>query len=243
LNLPRALITDKAFPEDEAVVTTTMNTTGLAGVTDEVVYERRIGMRSQVELVMPFAFQKQATGTWFGGAGDVTLGFKRNLFSSLRSGSIVSVSGEAHLPVGNREKGLGSGVTTFEEFATYGQLLPKDGFLQFQAGVETPTHHDDANNAVFWRAVVGKSFRQGVLRLGRMWTPMVEFLGDRELGAGEKTNWDLLPEIQVTLSRRQHIRANVGLRFPVNNTAGRSTQLLFYVLWDWFDGGLREGWR
>jgi hypothetical protein len=72
---------------------------------------------------------------------------------------------------------------------------------------------------------------------------MVELLADHELATGAKTNWDLLPQFQVTLSRRQHVRANVGLRFPANNTAGRSTQLLFYLLWDWFDGGLREGWR
>jgi hypothetical protein len=243
LNLPRALITDKAFPEDEAVVTTTVNTTGPAAVTNEFVYERRFGIRNQVELVLPFAFQRQPTGTWLGGVGDITLGYKRNLVSTLRTGSIFSISGEAHLPSGDKNKGLGTGVTIFETFATYGQLLPKESFLQFQGGVELPTHHDDANNAVFWRTVVGKSFRQGMGRLGRLWSPMVELLGDRELATGAKTDWDLVPQFQVTLSARQHIRANVGVRFPVNNTAGRSTQLLFYLLWDWFDGGLREGWR
>jgi hypothetical protein len=29
---------------------------------------------------------------------------------------------------------------------------------------------------------------------------------------------------------------------PVNNTAGRQIQVVFYVLWDWFDGRLNEGW-
>jgi mono/diheme cytochrome c family protein len=242
LNLPRALITDKAFPEDEAVLTTTVNTNGAAGVTDQIVYEKRIGVRNQIELALPFAEARQPTGTWLGGVGDLTLGYKRNLFSSLRSGSIVSVSGEVNLPTGNKSRGLGSGVTIFETFATYGQMLPKRSFLQFQGGVELPTHSDDANKAVFWRTALGKSFTQG-MGLGRLWTPMVEILADRELATGAKSNWDLLPQFQVTLSRRQHIRADVGLRFPVNNTAGRSTQLLFYLLWDWFDGGLREGWR
>ena len=78
--------------------------------------------------------------------------------------------------------------------------------------------------------------------LGRLWSPMVELLADRELATGEKVNWDVLPQLQVTLSRRQHIRANIGVRFPVNNTGSRSTQLVFYLLWDWFDGGLRDGW-
>jgi len=51
-----------------------------------------------------------------------------------------------------------------------------------------------------------------------------------------------VPEVQFSLSKRQHILANVGVRRPVNNTFGRTTQLVFYVLWDWFDGSLREGW-
>ena len=242
LNLPRAMVTDKAFPEDEAVLTTGVNTTGAAAVTNTITYERRIGMKSQIEIALPFNFQKQDTKTWFGGVGDLTLGYKRNLFSSLRSGSIVSVSGEVNLPTGDKARGLGSGVTTFATFATYGQMLPKESFVQVQSGVELPTHHDDANNAVFVHTAVGKIVRQEK-GLGRLWTPMVEFLADRDLRSGEKTNWDLLPQFQVTLSRRQHIRANLGVRFPLNNTVGRSTQLLFYVLWDWFDGGLREGWR
>jgi hypothetical protein len=160
----------------------------------------------------------------------------------LKSGSIVSVSGEAVLPTGNKARGLGSGVTIFEAFATYGQILPANSFFQFQGGVELPTHRDDAAKAIFWRSTLGKSFRQG-LGFGRLWSPMVEVLADRELLSGGKTNWDVLPQIQVTLSKRQHIRANAGVRFPVNNTSSRSTQVMFYLLWDWFDGGLREGWK
>ena len=48
--------------------------------------------------------------------------------------------------------------------------------------------------------------------------------------------------MQVALNKRQHVRLNVGVRTPMNNTTGRDTQLMFYVLWDFFDGGLREGW-
>ncbi len=241
LNLPRALMTEKAYPEDEAVIQTAIDSGG-ASVVNTVIYERRFGVRNQLEVKVPLPFQKQDTGKWFGGAGDITLGYKRALASSLRTGSIFSLSGEANLPTGNKTRGLGSGVTIFEGFAAYGQLLPKNSFLQFQAGFEAPTHHDDANNAVFWRTALGTSLTQGK-GFGRLWSPMVEILADRELATGEKTNWDVLPEIQVTLSKRQHIRANVGWRLPVNHTASRSRQVLFYLLWDWFDGGLRDGWR
>jgi hypothetical protein len=48
--------------------------------------------------------------------------------------------------------------------------------------------------------------------------------------------------MQVTISKRQHIRADLGVRIPVNNTPGRPVQLMFYILWDWQDGRLNEGW-
>ena len=239
LNFPRALITDKAFPEDETVITTTIHD---GGFSNDIVYERRFGVRNQVEVAVPVLFEHQESGTWLGGVGDVTLGYKRVLGSSLPAGSIFSVSGEVNLPTGNKARGLGAGVTIFETFATYGQLLPKDSFLQFQGGVEVPTHRDDAARAVFWRTAVGKKFTQGA-GFGRLWSPMVELLADREFVTGEKITWDVVPQIQITLSKRQHIRLNFGVRFPVNQTATRSTQAMFYLLWDRFDGGLREGWR
>ena len=78
---------------------------------------------------------------------------------------------------------------------------------------------------------------------GRIWTPMVEFLADRDLVDGAKTNWDILPQMQVSLSKRQHILASAGVRFPMTNTTAAPPKVLFYVLWDWFDGGLRDGWK
>jgi hypothetical protein len=48
--------------------------------------------------------------------------------------------------------------------------------------------------------------------------------------------------MQVTLSVRQHVMVNAGVRIPVNERAGRSTQFVMYFLWDWFDGNLVSGW-
>jgi hypothetical protein len=146
------------------------------------------------------------------------------------------------MPTGNEAKGLGSGVTIFEAFASYGQILPANMFLQAQAGTEQPTSTDVKPRAVFGRVAFGKSFRQE-LGLGRLWSPMLELVADRDLEEGAATNVDVLPQFQVTLNRRQHLRVNVGLQVPVNNTAGRPKQVVFYFLWDWFDGGLRDGWK
>lgn len=241
LNLPRPLVTEKAFPEDEVVLTTRIPAEGEPAVAQEVVYEKRIGARGQIEAKVPFAFARQPGGSWLGGVGDIALGYKRALFHSLSSGSIFSVTGETKLPSGDPKRGLGNGLTIFETFATYGQLLPRDSFAQFQGGFEFPTRSDEASKAAFWRAVLGKTIAQDA-GFGRAWSPMVELLAERELVKGERIFWDLLPQFQVTLSRRQHIMFNFGVRVPLTEAGPRRTEVLFYLLWDWYDGGLRDGW-
>jgi len=248
LNLPRALVLEKAYPEDEAVFTSGINAEGQGAVSNKIVYEKRFGARNQFELMIPFSWQEQGSfvepgGTgatsWRGGLGDIALGAKRALFHSGRTGSIFSVTGEIILPTGDRDKGFGKGTTIFEPFVSYGQILPSEFFLQAQAGVELPVDTDRANREGFWRVALGRSFTQG--QFGRTWSPMVEVLAAREFVAEEPVVWDIVPQMQVTLSRRQHIMMNFGVRLPLANS-DTDTQLLFYFLWDWFDGGLFDGW-
>jgi mono/diheme cytochrome c family protein len=241
LNLPRTFFTEKAFPEDEAVLSTAVNTKGPGGVSSELTYEKRFGVKNQLEFSTPFSFLQRENNSWVGGLGDIVLGYKRVVVHSPSTGSILSFQGEADLPTGNRSQALGSGVTTFATFAAFGQRLPGMSFFQLQAGGELPVNTQKAPQAVFAHSAIGKTFVQNH-GFGRIWTPMLEFLADRDLVTGAKTNFDVVPEMQFSLSKRQHIMADVGLRRPVNNTFGRPTQLVFYVLWDWFDGGLREGW-
>jgi hypothetical protein len=239
LNLPRALVTEKAFPEDEAVLTVQAAAEGPAALTPQFIYEKRFGARNQVELAIPFSFVERAQGGWMGGVGDLVFAFKRDMVHSLKSGSIFSLGSEAIFPTGNAERGFGKGGTIFEPFAAFGQILPANSFVQFHGGFELPADRDRTDEA-FWRTAVGKTLTQQ--NYGRTWTPMLEILGARELEPGTSNEWDLVPELQVSLSKRQHILLNVGARFPVTNSGPRATQVLFYVLWDWFDGGLFSGW-
>ena len=48
--------------------------------------------------------------------------------------------------------------------------------------------------------------------------------------------------MQVSLSQRQHVLFSAGAKLPLNDTGERDSQFMFYIIWDWFDGGLREGW-
>jgi len=240
LNLPRPLATEKAYPEDEAVLTTIVDAEGAGAVTNKLVYEKRFGARNQVELVVPLAARAGTLGDWSGGIGDVAVGVKRAFFHSLRHGSIFSLTGEVAFPTGDEANGFGKGTAVVEPFATFGQLLPADAFLHVQAGFELPTDTDKAEQEVFWRFALGKSFTQGAF--GRTWSPMLEVLGARELVDDESAQWDLLPQVQVTLNRRQHVMASVGVRIPVTDSSHRNTQVLVYLLWDWYDGGFFQGW-
>ena len=57
------------------------------------------------------------------------------------------------------------------------------------------------------------------------------------------SEWDVVPQLQVTLSKLQHVMLAAGVRVPIAQRDERRPQLLVYVLWDWFDGGLFEMWR
>jgi mono/diheme cytochrome c family protein len=240
LNLPLPQVTEKAFPEDEEVLTAAANTHGAPGVSTHIIHEQRFGMHNQLEVDIPFLFQDEKH-TWYGGVGDATLGIKREMWSSLRTGSILSLFGGVIVPSGNRQRGFGSGTTTFETFASFGQLFPTNTFIQFQAGADLPRHTDIAPRTAFWRTAIGQTFAADH-GLGRLWTPMVEFVADRDLVDRTRNNWDVVPQMQVTISRRQHIRASLGFRKPFTNVAGRQSQVVFYILWDWGDGKLTEGW-
>jgi mono/diheme cytochrome c family protein len=241
-NLPRALVTEKAFPEDEAVLTTSVNTRGPGTVSNALLYERRFGARDQLEVALPFSFvQRGPGGPWTAGIGDISLGPKHTFIHSLASGTILSGAGGVAFPTGDTSKGLGTGTTVFEAYVLLGQLLPANSYFQFQSGVELPTDRSRAPQELFWRGALGTTVPFG--QISRIWSPMVEVLGTRELTRGAPVDWDVVPQFQLTLSARQHVRMSVGVDVPLTETASRHPQILAYLLWDWFDGALFEGWK
>lgn len=240
LNLPRPFVTEKAFPENEAVLTTTVDRGGEASIGNQFLYEHRVGRRGQYELFVPFDVQQPAANRWHAGVGDIGAAYKHVLYDSLSRGSILSAGGELSLPTGRSSKGFGKGVAMFEVFGTASQVLPRDAFLHAHTGLEVPADGERAAKEAFWRVALGKSFIAN--RWGRVWSPMLEILGARELEDGHAAEWDVLPQLQVSLSTRQHVLVNVGVRVPISQHRDRSTSVLVYLLWDWFDGGFFSGW-
>ena len=246
LNLPRALVTEKAFPENELVVSSAANTKGLPSWTTDVIDERTIiDARTQLETDVPVNYTIQnggPQGGWTEGLGDITVGVKRELFSSLRTGSILSVQGGILLPTGDSARGFGAGTTQFEPFASFDQLFPTNTFVQTQVGADLPVNAGVSPRSMYWRAAVGQAIAPDQM-LGRLFSPMVEILGARDFTTGASNDWDVLPEMQITVSRRQHVRVGFGYRAPFTDTANRTPQAVFYFLWDRADGRLWDGWR
>jgi len=247
LNLPRPMITEKAYPEDEAVLTFGTNES-LDNISGEFVYEQRFGSRNQIEVKVPFGWNETtlANGAdpvndWTSNLGDLALGVKRTLVHSLKSGSIFSAAAEIILPTGDEDQGFGKGTLVFEPFLSYGQFLPAGFFMHSQLGAEFPAQSDKAETEAFLRLALGRTFTTGGW-WGRAWSPMIELLASSELESGAKIHWDIMPQIQLTLNTRQHIMFNIGVRIPGNFTSNRDIQVMAYLLWDWFDGGFFEGW-
>ena len=240
LNLPRAFFTEKAFPENEAVWATTFSGSGAGAVTNDLIYERRVGSRGQIEVVTPISVQQDAAGEWQRGLGDVALAFRRTMYANVRTGGIGAAGLEVILPTGKEQLGLGSGVTVFEPFAMWGQVLPRNAFVQLHGGVELPTDSAKAQRELYFRTAVGTTIAQN-RGLGRAWSPQVEVLWARPQDG--PSEWDVVPQLQVTLSKLQHVMIAGGIRIPVSQRQDRPTQGLVYLLWDWFDGGFFEFWK
>jgi mono/diheme cytochrome c family protein len=246
LNLPRALLAEKAFPEDEWVVEADAGLGDQAAVAGKFVWEQRFGSRSQLEVAIPYGWVELPSAggppgatRWSSGLGDLVLGVKHAPYVGNDAGRIFALGAEVVLPTGDEAKGLGADGAKTEGFVSFGQALPSDVFVQAQAGAEIPLY-DGGEKEGFGRLVLGRTFVSG--QWGRSWTPMVEVQAKRELEGGVPTAVDVVPQIQISLNTRQHVLANVGLLVPATETSGRSVRLLAYLLLDWFDGGFFEGW-
>jgi hypothetical protein len=241
LNLPRTFFTEKAFPENEAVWTTGVTTSGTKAVENELVYEHRIGSRAQFEIKTPINVQQDAPdGAWNRGLGDIELAFKRTVYASFDRGSIFAAGAAVTLPTGKEELGLGNGFTIYEPFAMWGQIVGGAGFVQVHAGYEFPSDRTRGQREGFVRTAVGYTLAQDN-GFGRAWSPMLEVLAaNPEDGRAE---WDVVPQIQISLSKLQHVLLDVGVRIPLNEREERKPQVLVYLLWDWFDGGLFDFWK
>ena len=133
-------------------------------------------------------------------------------------------------------------MAVLEPFVAVGQMLPRDGFVQaFTPDSSCRQITLSRTTKVIGASPWGRRSAQGRWGgRGRRWSNCSELVISCE---GEPAEWDLVPQLQVTLSKRQHVMVNGGLRLPLNVRVNRSPSVVVCCLWDWFDGGFFEGWR
>ena len=239
LNFPRAFFTEKAFPENEVVYTSVVTGGDEKSVGNEIVYERRFGARYQIEAVIPVDSVRQ-DGQWHTGLGDVAFALRRTLVANLPSGTIAAAGAEVAFPTGDDAAGLGNGHHVFEPFAMFGQALPRNAFLQAHGGIEIPWKEPEAAKEAYLRSAIGFTYMTD-RGFGRSWSPQVEVLWARPFGS--ESEWDVVPQLQVTLSKIQHVVIAGGVRIPVDAHGERGTAIVSYLLWDWFDGPFTSFWK
>ncbi|MEP7086059.1 MAG: cytochrome c [Gemmatimonadota bacterium] len=242
LNVSLALVTEKAFPEDEVVLSSTVSTRGPASIENHFILEKRFGKRAQLEVDVPYGFVERPGKSWVGGLGDASIAAKRVLYSSSgTSGTILSGLAGVVLPTADARAGLGTGTTSFEAIVLGAKLLPARSFFQFEGGVNLPTDVSSAPRSAFWSGALGKTV--AFSSITRIWSPAIEVAGSRDLVRGAPVDWSVVPQFQLSLSALQHVRAGFGVNIPITQRKARDSQIMAYLLWDTADGPLLQGWK
>jgi hypothetical protein len=115
-----------------------------------------------------------------------------------------------------------------------------NGFVQMHGGVMFPNDTNKVQTSTYLRQAWGYTYAQDH-GFGRSWTPMTEVIWSKNKGASSVV--DVVPQMQVSLSKLQHILISVGVSVPATQRDGRHPEFLTYFLWDWFDGGLFQYWH
>ena len=178
---------------------------------------------------------------WNGGLGDVALAFRRTFLANVADG---------HDCRGRR----GSGVPDRRCGSRPRQRLPRVRAVRdVRTGAAAQLVPADA-----WRTRDSVGYDQGARKrrtcgrrsASRTWrTAASDGPGRRRSRCCWRTRsasdaeWDVVPQLQVSLSKIQHVVVAGGVRMPVNARDERGTAVVTYLLWDWFDGPFTSFWK
>lgn len=229
LNFRRPLITSKAFPENEAVMTLSYEKFDNEVVSNKFVYERRFGKRSHWEVAIPFSAE---FGNTADGLGNIELSVKHVLIDALASKSILSGGLELVTPTSRSGIGVGGGSW---KIAPY--LAAAKGFgafaIQSNLKLETPIEGDTNDSELFFNL----AFTQALTREKKGLFPMLEMNAIRELSNGD-TALILTPQVYFAFVDRGHIALSLGSQIPVAGEKPYDYRLVAFLLWEYADGGL-----
>jgi hypothetical protein len=234
LNHRRPVFVEKAYPEDEAVVAGAVDTgRGGRGWAVELVVEKRIGPRGQVEVALPAGAVDPEGEPSRRGIGDLGLAYKHVLLAAPRWASIVSAGVALDLPTGSRHHALGAGTAVVAPQLLSGHRVGRL-VLQTQARAELPGDTARAPRQMLYRlalqAPLGPYKKRPV--------PALEVEQSQDLDGGVRAATLLAPTCYLPLSRRGHVALAAGAQLPVAGRRPFDWRVGAFVLWEYRDGPL-----
>lgn len=224
LNFPRPIFTEKAFPENEAILVSGM-TSGPGDGTSvgvQAIVERRIGRRGHAEVRVPVE-SLVASRERQSGLGDITVAGKYVLHTDRAATRITTTGLEVILPTGDERAGLGEGTAVFEPYLAFGTKV-RDLYVQTQVKVELPVADPVSDAGFGYNVYLGMDLSKFL----NSWTAGVELNGlDGSLA--------LTPQVRKGLTRTGALAFAVGVQLPLNNRQNRPTRVVGYLLWEYLD--------
>ncbi len=240
LNLPRPFVTEKAFPENEAVLTTTIvpSTSGRSAISFSTsiasagAVNTKCSCRSTCRVGTPargrsaWGISAPRTNTCCSTACRADRSCRRAASSRCR-------------PAASR-KGSATGSRCSRRSAPSARCCRTTDFsMRTPASKCRPTQNGPRRKRSGGSRSARASWRTAGGARGRRWSRCSARASSKTAATAE---WDVLPQLQVSLSTRQHVLLNIGVRTPLSQRSERRTSVLVYLLWDWFDGGFFSGW-
>lgn len=224
LNFERLLTTEKAYPENELILSPVIAHSKETGTSIEweSILERRIGNRLQFEAVLPITARNFAgPKSIVRGVGDGEIGLKYVLAHSMNQRFILSGGLDLSSPTGRTKDDLGHGTWIIEPHLMLGKAF---GNVIFQGQVkeEFPFDEKKAGRAFLYRAGVGYRLRpdpRGIF-------PSLEVVGE----GGEVA---LIPQLRYGISKTGKWAIGAGVRKPVNGESSERFAVIGYLLWEY----------
>jgi len=227
LNLPRPLLTEKAFPEQEAILGARFGRNGHKVTELFADLEYRLNGRTSLEVV-PRYLWNSGTGGSESGIGDTSIAVQHVIAWDPVQLWLTSIGLEVSLPTGNKSRGLGTGEVVFEPFVRGGwdwhQVV-----LQASLAMVLPTETSNMNAAFAYDIAIGRYFQPDPrLQI----TPMVEFNSETRMTGAAKgeTMSAVAPEIRVKWLQWS---AGMGVQVPITRLRDFDVRPLFDIVYEY----------
>lgn len=228
LNFPRALITGKAFPEQEMIVGGKFGRNGKKVSEYFGILEYRLDGLTNIEIKSRALSINPNIGPTESGFGDTVLSVKRVVAFSTVHRALASVGLELTLPTGNDRRGLGVGQFVFEPYFRAG-VDWKQFIVQVAGTLVFPEKSSNINSEAKFDVAIGRYFSPDPrLQI----TPMVEFnTNTRVTGpAYGETKSAILPQVRV---KWLVWSMGVGVQAPITDARDFEVRPLFDLVYEY----------